>query len=67
LAALVALGRSGDAIHLLTTDAAGWPFELEGHARGSRLRLVLRDAGLLDAELTRALAENAASGRALSQ
>jgi hypothetical protein len=27
----------------------------------------LRDAGLLDAELNRALAENAARGRALSQ
>ena len=35
LAALVALDRSGDAIRLLTTDAAGRPFELEGHARGS--------------------------------
>jgi signal transduction histidine kinase len=67
LAALVALERSGDAIRLLTTDAAGRPFELEGHARGSHLRLVLRDAGLLDAELHRALAENAAHGRALSQ
>ena len=67
LAALAGLERSGDAIHLLTTNAAGRHFELAGQAHGSQLRLVLREAGLLDAELNRALAGFAAHDQALSR
>ncbi|HUS54657.1 MAG TPA: PAS-domain containing protein [Thermohalobaculum sp.] len=66
-AALAALERSGDAIHLLTTDAAGRVFELTGTARGGHIRLVLRDAGLLDAERNRASVEIAARDQADSQ
>jgi len=64
--ALAALEHSGDAIHLLTTDAAGRPFELSGQPRGGQLRLVLRDAALLDAELNRARAEIAGREAAVS-
>jgi signal transduction histidine kinase len=67
LAALAGLEQSGEAIHLLITDATGRPFELDGQARGGRLRLVLRDAGLFEGELNRALATNAAHEDNLSQ
>ncbi len=67
LAALAGLEQSGDAIHLLTTDAAGRPFELTGRPRGGQLRLVLREAALLDAELNRARAEIAAREEEVSK
>ena len=67
LAALAALEQSGDAIHLLTTDAAGRPFELTGQPRGGQLRLVLREAALLDAEMNRSRAEVAAREEAVSR
>jgi len=66
LAALAGLEQSGDAIHLLTTNAAGRPFELSGQPRGGQLRLVLRDAALLDAELGRARAGIAACEAAVA-
>lgn len=65
--ALAGLEQSGDAIHLLTTDAAGRPFELTGQPRGGQLRLVLREAALLDAELNRARAEIAAREEEVSK
>ncbi|TFG85137.1 MAG: hypothetical protein E4H18_05610, partial [Hyphomicrobiales bacterium] len=67
LAAMAALERNGDAIHLITTDATGRPLELAGEAQGSQLRLILRDAGLLEAELNRALEKNTERHQALSQ
>jgi signal transduction histidine kinase len=65
--ALAGLEQNGDAIHLLATDATGRPFELAGHPRGGQLRLVLRDAALLDAELNRARASIAEREQAVSQ
>ncbi len=67
LEALARLEQDGDAIHLLATDATGRPFELAGEPRGGQLRLVLREAALLDAELTRARAEIAASEAEVSR
>jgi len=67
LVALAGLEQSGDAIQLLTTDAAGRPFELSGQPRGGQLRLVLREAALLDAELNRARAEIAAREEEVSR
>ena len=67
LAAMAAFERNGDAIHLITTDATGRPLELAGEAQGSQLRLILRDAGLLEAELNRALEKNTERHQALSQ
>ena len=42
LEALVRLEQSGNAIDMLTADAAGQPLELVGQSRGGQLRLVLR-------------------------
>jgi hypothetical protein len=67
LEALAGLERSGDAIDLLTTDAAGRPFELTGQPRGGQLRLVVREAALLDAELNRARAEISAREEEVSR
>jgi hypothetical protein len=67
LEALARLEQSGDAIHLLATDATGRPFELAGEPRGGQLRLVLREAALLDAELNSARAETAAREQAVAQ
>ena len=60
LAAIAGFEQSGIAIDMLTTNIAGQPFELIGQSRGGQLRLVLRGAGLIDAELGRAQAEIAA-------
>jgi signal transduction histidine kinase len=60
LTALNGLERSGEAIHLLAADAGGRPFELAGAPRGGQIRLVLRQAELLSAELERARAAIAA-------
>jgi len=53
LRALGGLERSGEAFHLLAADASGRSFELDGAPRGGQLRLVLRKAELLGAELER--------------
>lgn len=66
LAALAGLERRGEAIHLLITDAAGRPFELTGQPRGGQLRLTLREAVLIEAELNRARAEIAAREEAVA-
>ena len=65
--ALAELERSGDAIHLLAADTTGRPFELLGQPRGGQLRLVLRGAALLDAELNLARAEIDTREKVVSQ
>jgi signal transduction histidine kinase len=67
LKALSDLEQTGNTIHLLVTDASGRPFELAGRPRGGQLRLVLRDAVLLDAELSRTRAEISTREAAVSQ
>jgi signal transduction histidine kinase len=67
LKTLSELERTGNAIHLLVTGPAGRPFELAGRPRGGQLRLVLRDAALLDAELSRTRAEISTREAAVSR
>jgi signal transduction histidine kinase len=67
LKALSELEQTGNTIHLLVTGPAGRPFELVGRPRGGQLRLVLRDAALLDAELNRARTEISTREAAVSQ
>ena len=55
--ALERLERTGEPVRLLTHDRDGRPLELHGAPEGGRLRVVLRDASLLEERLAAAEAE----------
>ncbi|HUF57347.1 MAG TPA: hypothetical protein VMM55_12385, partial [Thermohalobaculum sp.] len=57
LGALERLERTGEPARLITHDREGRPLELHGAPEGGRLRVVLRDATLLEQRLAAAEAE----------
>lgn len=66
LDAVARLERSGQSLRLLTRTRGDQPVELIGAPRGVQLRLVLREAALLEAELSRAQGLAAEHERALT-
>ncbi|HUF88183.1 MAG TPA: PAS-domain containing protein [Thermohalobaculum sp.] len=63
LAAYDRLEARGEGFELIVRDRAGRPYALLGEPRGGLLRLVLRDAGVIDAERTRTRSEASARDR----
>ena len=61
--ALCRLERTGEPVHLLVRGGGGRPFMLCGEPRGAQLRLVLREADLIDEEIRRTRTEVAGQWR----